>query len=111
VLDGSKEVERQLLNLDYFMLSKDWEFDEGQIETLYCLAMPKQRETALMTVRDLTAEHLPLLKNIRDKSLAEIQKRFNLAPSQIRAFFHYLPTYFHMHIHFVHVKMLNGASA
>ena len=63
------------------MLSKDWEFDDGQIETLYCMAMPKQRNPPLMTIRDLTSEHVPLLKKIRDNSLAEIAKRYDLSPS------------------------------
>ena len=109
VLDGTKEVENQIYNDNEFMLSKDWEFNEGDVQTLYCLAIPKQ--TDLFTIRDLTIEHLPMLKNIREKSLQAINKRFGLPQSQIRSFFHYQPTYYHLHVHFIHTRLLQKASA
>lgn len=80
-LDGIKEVEQQLYIDDSFMLSKDWEFNEGDLETLYCLAMVKQRDPALMTVRDLNGSHLKLLKHIRDKSTETIATKYGIHKS------------------------------
>ena len=63
VLDGSKETELRVFENEHFMLQKDYKFNEGDLATLYCLAIPKQIQN-LRTVRDLTAEHLPMLKSI-----------------------------------------------
>jgi m7GpppX diphosphatase len=65
----------------------------------------------LKTIRDLNGSHLELLKSIRDESYASIQKQYGLHKSQIKAFFHYYPTYYHLHVHFVHVKVFEKAGA
>ena len=40
---------------------------------------------------------------MRDESLAGIEKRFGVPRAKIAAYFHYQPTFFHIHVHFVHV--------
>jgi hypothetical protein len=60
VLDGSKEKELRVYENDHFMLQKDWKYNVGDdIKTLYCLAITKRKD--LLSIRDLTAEHIPLL--------------------------------------------------
>ena len=90
------------------MLVKDWEFNDGDVETLYVLALPRQRD--LRTIRDLKREHLPLLKSMRDDSLRAIEETYGVKACNVRAFFHYQPTYYHLHIHFVHTKMIKKVS-
>lgn len=87
VLDCTKEKELRVHEADGFMLQKDYKFNEGDISTLYCLALPKQRD--LKTVRDLTVEHLPLLEAIRDESLAAIESTFKVSRDKILCYFHY----------------------
>ena len=41
VLDGTKEKELEVFSNEFFSLGKDWEFNEGDLETLYCLALPR----------------------------------------------------------------------
>jgi len=56
---------------EHFMLQKDWKFNVGDdIKTVYCLALTKRRD--LLTIRDLTAEELPMLKSILKESLPAI---------------------------------------
>ena len=88
---------------DLFTLQLDYKFNKGDIETLYLLALPIQRD--LKSLRDLKAEHLPLLKSIRDNSFQAIEEKFNLPRTQVKALFHYHPTFYHLHIHFAHVNM------
>ena len=102
-MEGKKETENLIYETDEYKLMKDWEFNEGDIQTLYCMAIVKQRD--LLCIRDLTAEHLGMLKSIREGSLAAIEKKYGVKSANIRAFFHYLPTYFHLHVHFVHAHM------
>ena len=84
-----------------YKLIKSWEFNEvGDMRTLHCLVIPKQRD--ILSIRDLTSVHLPMLKAMRDESLNFIHRRFGVPPQLIRAFVHYLPTFFHLHVHLIH---------
>ena len=107
-LDNEKEVDLRVHESEGFYLQKDYKFNEGDIKTLYCLALPKQRD--LKTVRDLKGEHLPLLKAMRDESLDAIEKKFNVKRSKVLSYFHYQPTFYHLHVHFVHVDRASRES-
>lgn len=101
ILNKEKELELRVHENDSFYLQKDYKFNEGDITTLYCLALPTQRD--LFSIRDLTGEHLPLLKAMRDESLAAIESTFGVKKEKILSYFHYQPTFYHLHVHFVHV--------
>ena len=101
ILNLEKELDLRVHESEGFLLQKDYEYNEGDLSTLYCLALPKQRD--LKTVRDLTGEHLPLLRAIRDESLDAIEKKFSVSRNKILSFFHYQPTFYHLHVHFVHI--------
>ncbi len=73
-----------------------------QLEQLYCIALCHRRD--ISSLRDLTEQHLPLLQNMRSKALQAIEQRYGIAPDKIRVFVHYQPSYYHFHVHFVHIK-------
>jgi m7GpppX diphosphatase len=73
-----------------------------QPEQMYCVAICHRRDVA--SLRELRAQHLPLLRNMRDKGLAAIQGRYGIPPGQVRAWLHYQPSYYHLHVHFAHVR-------
>jgi m7GpppX diphosphatase len=103
VLDEKKEKELRVFENEFFMLQKDWKFNVGDdLKTLYCLAIPKQRD--LKSIRDLDSTHLPMLNSILHESYSAIEKMFGLPKQKLKAYFHYQPTYYHLHIHFVHVE-------
>lgn len=101
ILNCEKETELRVHENEDFMLQQDYKYNAGDITTLYCLAIPKQKD--LKTIRDLKQEHLPMLKAIRDESLDAIEKKFNVNRSKILCYFHYQPTFFHLHVHFAHI--------
>jgi hypothetical protein len=41
VLDGTKESELQIFENEHFKLGKDYKFNEGDLSTLWLLALPK----------------------------------------------------------------------
>ena len=41
ILEGKKEIELKIFEDEDFILNKDWEFNDGDLDTFYCLAMPK----------------------------------------------------------------------
>jgi m7GpppX diphosphatase len=48
----------------------------------------------IRSLRDLKTEHLPMLKNLRDKIMALVPVRFSgVASDEVRLFVHYHPSY------------------
>ncbi|XP_060519796.1 m7GpppX diphosphatase [Cylas formicarius] len=74
----------------------------GEIDTLYFLAIIKKIN--IKSIRDLTSDHLPLLKNIRDKGIAAIKNKYGLESSDLRIYFHYQPSFYHLHVHFTYLR-------
>mmetsp|Transcript_20482 Transcript_20482/g.18125 ORF Transcript_20482/g.18125 Transcript_20482/m.18125 type:complete len:104 (-) Transcript_20482:22-333(-) len=52
-----------------------------------------------------------MLESMHSDCLSCISKTFSLPKNQIVAYIHYLPTYFHLHIHYCHQKFIEGFSA
>lgn len=44
----------------------------------------------------------------RDESLKVLEAKYGLRRSSVRVYVHYLPTYYHLHVHFSHVKIPYG---
>jgi m7GpppX diphosphatase len=106
VLDHKKEQDRIIIEdldpVNGFMFLPDLKWDGINKETLYCSAIVIDR--TIKSIRDLREQHLPLLENIRSKCLKAIEEKFSIPPSQIRAYFHYQPSYYHLHVHFNYLK-------
>ncbi|XP_055902887.1 m7GpppX diphosphatase [Eupeodes corollae] len=81
-----------------FVLLPDLKWDGRTIEALYLLAIVHKRD--IKSLRDLNSSHLPLLKNIRDSGRRAIEEKYGIPASQIRMYFHYQPSFYHLHIHF-----------
>ena len=59
-------------------------------------------------MRALTDAHLPLLRNILKHSAEALFARYALEPKQLRFFVHYHPSYYHFHVHVVHIHFETG---
>lgn len=84
-----------------FVLVPDYKWN-GQVETLYLLAIVMNRN--IKSIRDLNGSHLSLLEHIKSKSLEAIKSKYGLEASQIRAYFHYQPSFYHLHVHFTYLN-------
>lgn len=84
-----------------FILLPDYKWN-GQTESLYLLAIVMDR--SIMSIRDLNDKHLSLLENIKLKSLEAIKSKYGLEAKKIRAYFHYQPTFYHLHCHFTYLQ-------
>ncbi|XP_078054944.1 m7GpppX diphosphatase isoform X1 [Mustelus asterias] len=102
ILDNKAEVERIIYEnpdpQDGFVLIPDLKWNQKQVDDLYLIAICKRH--GVKSVRDLTAEHLPMLQNILKEGQVAISKQYNIPGSQLRIYFHYQPSYYHLHIHF-----------
>ncbi|PAA70550.1 hypothetical protein BOX15_Mlig029688g1 [Macrostomum lignano] len=106
LLDGSAEADRLVFDdpdpAVGFVLHADLKWDGRQIDDLYCLAVC--RVDGLHSLRQLGAQHLPLLENLMDKGRKALRDRYGVPLSQQRVFLHYQPSFYHLHAHFTHVS-------
>ncbi|XP_074891029.1 m7GpppX diphosphatase [Buteo buteo] len=81
-----------------FVLVPDFKWNQNQLDDLYLIALIHRRE--VKSLRDLTAEHIPLLRNILQEGKEAVVKHFSVPGSQLRIYLHYQPSYYHLHVHF-----------
>lgn len=94
-----------------FYLLPDSKWDRRTLSGLYLLAICK--DPSIRSIRDIDGtKHLNLLQGIQ-KAVNEIvpEKYPGVSGSQLRCFIHYQPTYYHFHVHVVHVDMVDGIGA
>lgn len=92
-----------------FLLLPDLNWDRATIPSLHLLAVVERRD--IWSLRDLTKEHVPWLQHMRQKILdATTQLYPALEEDQIKLYVHYQPTYYHFHVHVVHVMLEAGAT-
>ncbi|XP_072933841.1 m7GpppX diphosphatase [Epargyreus clarus] len=106
ILDGKSEQDRIVHNnpdkKEGFVLVPDLKWDGVTKETLYLLALVQPRD--IKSLRDLDGRHLPLLKRVRDEGKKAIFQKYGVPGNQLRIYFHYQPSFYHLHIHFNSLK-------
>ncbi|OWZ73874.1 hypothetical protein AYX14_00598 [Cryptococcus neoformans] len=105
ILEGRKEAERVYYRSegdDGLVILPDLKWDETTENALYLTCLVQDR--SIKSLRDLKVSHIPLLKNIREKAAAEASERFGVDAGKLRLFVHYHPTYYHFHVHIVHIR-------
>ncbi|XP_050736336.1 m7GpppX diphosphatase-like [Eriocheir sinensis] len=102
ILDHKKESDRIVFedpDADTgFILVPDLKWTGEQMEDLYLQAIVHRRD--LGCLRDLTAKHLPLLRNMQEKGSAAIKEKYGIPAHKLRVYLHYLPSFYHLHVHF-----------
>lgn len=85
-----------------FILLPDLKWDGKTLEQLYLLALVRVR--GIKSLRDLTGEHLPLLRNIKERGTEAIRERYGIGADKLRVYLHYQPTFYHLHVHFTFLQ-------
>jgi m7GpppX diphosphatase len=116
IIEGKKEVEDVILRTPYgadpeggFLLLPDLNWDRKTLDALHLLAVVERRD--IWSLRDLRRRHVPWLRNMRDRILdAATGVYADIERDQLKLYVHYQPTYYHFHIHIVHVQLEAGAT-
>ncbi|KAI1336244.1 HIT-like domain-containing protein [Xylariaceae sp. FL0016] len=111
IIEGRKEVEdviyRTPLGRDGdegFLMLPNLHWDRKTLEALHLLGIVERRD--LWSVRDLKKKHIPWLRHMKAKMIdATVQTYPQIEADQLKLFCHYQPTYYHFHIHVVHVML------
>ena len=76
ILNGNAEADRVIHNDTDpsigFVLLPDMKWDQKDVESLYMLAIVRRKDVTCM--RELNAEHLPLLKNLLQKGKVSVSQ-------------------------------------
>ena len=80
----------------------------ASVRDLYCLGLCHRRD--IRSLRDLRAEHLPLLRAMAAKGRETMRQTYGLADESLRIFVHYPPQFYHFHVHFTNVSVDVGVS-
>jgi len=107
IIDNNAEPERIIHQTSEYVLMKDYVWDESMnnIEELHILAIV--RDKRLMSIREITQADIEMLLRIKGESILKIQEKFNISEEKLKIFFHYVPSTYLLHIHFVHVEKCN----
>lgn len=123
IIEIKKEQERLLVNHPQFIMNidtkwrshpdpltvprKEW-FQHKAVEDLYCLGITKEKGIA--SLRDLTADHVPMLQSMIDEGYKAIETIYGVESNQIRVFVHYQPQFYHFHVHFTRLENEVGST-
>jgi m7GpppX diphosphatase len=61
-------------------------------------------DTTLRSIRTLDASHVSLLEHMKQVTLQVIREKYGLEKENIKMYFHYEPSTYHLHIHFVNTS-------
>jgi m7GpppX diphosphatase len=109
VIDGLSEQEKVLYKDDLCIVIPTYMWDSKNIDKLHILCIPK--DTNLRTIRSLTSEHIELLEHMKKVTLKNIKNKYGLDECYLKMFFHYDPTTYHLHIHFVNTAHYEARSS
>ncbi|CAN6614763.1 m7GpppX diphosphatase [Trichomonascus vanleenenianus] len=105
ILFDGVEADRVILRDDDpeqgFVLLPDMKWDRKTIESMYLVAIALRKD--ISSIRDLTKEHIPYLQHLKFKITAAVQAKYGLAANQLKMYFHYQPSYYHLHLHVANV--------
>ncbi|KAK2962574.1 putative m7GpppX diphosphatase [Blattamonas nauphoetae] len=103
IVDGQAEQESIIYSSNQpdegFVVLPDQKWDKQNTDSLYCLGIVKTN--ALRTIRDLTQAHIPLLLAMKEEGIKQISTKFNIDPSRVLCYLHYLPSFMQLHVHYV----------
>lgn len=116
IIDGKTEVEDVIYRTpqgrdgdEGFLLLPDMNWDRKTMEGLHLLGLVERRD--IWSLRDLKKKHLPWLQHMRTKLIQAVVKTYpDIEEDQLKLYVHYQPTYYHFHIHIVHVALESGST-
>ncbi|KAH7130498.1 HIT-like domain-containing protein [Dendryphion nanum] len=113
ILDGRTEQEDVIYREDDaqtgFLLLPDLNWDRKTVAGLHLLGIVVRRD--VWSVRDLGRDMAGWLKDMREKMVEATVKLWpEMERDQVKMYVHYQPTYYHFHIHIVHVDLEAGST-
>ena len=84
----------------------EWKLNESIPTSLYLLGIV--RDKTIRSVRDLRGKHVKLLENMYNEAIKAIKDLYGVNENGLRIFIHYIPQYWHFHVHFTVLPIDHG---
>lgn len=101
VIDGLAEQDKILYQDKLCIIIPTYIWNESDIDKMHLLCLPTDK--SLRCIRSLEQRHLPLLEHMKNVTFDVIKNMYDLSREEIKTFFHYEPSTYHLHIHFVNL--------
>ncbi|KOS17882.1 m7GpppX diphosphatase [Escovopsis weberi] len=116
IIEGKKEADDVIYRTprgeagdEGFLLLPDLNWDRRTLEGLHLLGVVERRD--IWSLRDLRKKHVSWLRHMRERLVAATVGAYPAVEAdQLKLYVHYQPTYYHFHIHIVHVALEAGAT-
>ena len=99
IRDLSDNGQKNIEEIDKLWNEVKNRWDGKDIDKLQLLCMPLDKN--LRCIRSLDASHIYLLEHMKQVTLQVIREKYGLEEEYIKMYFHYEPSTYHLHIHFV----------
>ncbi len=109
IFNGKKEQELILYQDEHIVLIPDIKWDQKDSFDLRVLAFFKNPE--LKSIRDLNEKHVDLLDYVKNKGCEIISKKYGFNENQLKIFFHYRPSVWQLHMHFININFKTFSSS
>jgi hypothetical protein len=109
IIDGISEQDLILYRDELCIVIPTYVWDGIDTEKMHLLCLPT--DVTLRSIRSLTSEHIPLLEHMKRTTLDIIKQRYNIDEYYVKMFFHYEPSTYHLHIHFINVAHREARSS
>lgn len=109
IIDGISEQDSILYKDQLCLIVPTYMWDGKNMDKLHILCLPY--DITLRSIRSLTSLHIPLLEHMKSVTLNIIKEKYGIDEYYIKMFFHYEPSTYHLHIHFVNVAHHDARSS
>ena len=109
IIDGISEQNNILYRDENCLVIPSYTWDSKNVEKLHILALPTDK--SMRTIRELDVTDIPLLKHMKNVTLNKIQEKYKLKEENLKIFFHYDPSTYHLHIHFINTEHTDSFSS
>ncbi|KAK9374717.1 HIT-like domain-containing protein [Lipomyces chichibuensis] len=93
-----------------FILLPDLKWDRTTMDSIYLVVIVHRRDIA--SIRDLNKSHIAWLKSVDSEIIQAVTQTYTaISATQLRVYVHYLPSYYHFHIHVTNVEHDAGDGA
>jgi len=109
IIEGISEQDTILHKDEQCIVIPTYMWDGKNVDKLHILCMPT--DIRLRCIRSLTSSHIPLLQYMKNTTLMVIKDKYNIDETQLKMFFHYEPSTYHLHIHFINAHNHDARSS
>ena len=102
IIDGVAEQDKIIYKDSSIVIIPTYTWDSINIDKLHILCLPTDK--SLRTIRDLRVKHVSMLEYMKKTTLQQIKEIYGLKEENLKIFFHYDPSTYHLHIHFINTE-------